>query len=285
MCGLVMQQWVSALFGFLFSAGPERGLTQTYSLPMGKTTLEPYPALLPCQPHYRSYHDHNTGGCIMLFAGGPATKGPGMVVSNELQEPIRSHHDTDRDSVKHFKRATKSFLRLFNKDEQGHLQMGFNATFDVQTTKEDRNWPNIGLENQCHHSSYLVYFEVVTPAGQPLQPGSRGLIQFRLRVTTIARNFAEARSPSIAASFDRETATDLLADRFPIPRYIVCDQGVSQARFLLSKLNLSTTHMSNNMYGSTQNANAGQAIFTDDVSLQVFMEHLKQLASCFLHVS
>lgn len=30
-----------------------------------------------------------------------------MVVSNELKEPIRSHHDIDRDSVKHFKRATK----------------------------------------------------------------------------------------------------------------------------------------------------------------------------------
>jgi protein transport protein SEC23 len=49
----------------------------------------------------------NTGARIMLFAGGPATEGPGMVVSNELKEPIRSHHDIDRDSVKHFKRATK----------------------------------------------------------------------------------------------------------------------------------------------------------------------------------
>ncbi len=66
-------------------------------------------------------------------------------------------------------------------------------------------------------------------------------------------------------------------DRFPIPRYIVCDQGGSQARFLLSKLNPSTTHMTNNMYGSSQAAGAGQAIFTDDVSLQVFMEHLKRL--------
>jgi protein transport protein SEC23 len=43
----------------------------------------------------------------MLFAGGAATEGPGMVVSHELKEPIRSHHDIDRDSVKHFKRATK----------------------------------------------------------------------------------------------------------------------------------------------------------------------------------
>lgn len=72
---------------------------------------------------------------------------------------------------------------------------------------------------------------------------------------------------------------DLLVDRFPVPRYIVCDQGGSQARFLLSKLNPSTTHMSAPMYGSTVGANAGQAIFTDDVSLQVFMEHLKRLVS------
>jgi hypothetical protein len=43
----------------------------------------------------------------MLFSGGPPTDGPGLVVSPELREPIRSHHDIDRDSVKHFKRATK----------------------------------------------------------------------------------------------------------------------------------------------------------------------------------
>jgi len=36
--------------------------------------------------------------------------------------------------------------------------------------------------------------------------------------------------------------------------------------------------MSASMYGSAQSAGAGQAIFTDDVSLQVFMEHLKRLA-------
>jgi hypothetical protein len=33
-----------------------------------------------------------------------------MVVSNELKEPIRSHHDIDRDSAKHFKRAAKVCL-------------------------------------------------------------------------------------------------------------------------------------------------------------------------------
>ena len=76
-----------------------------------------------------------------------------------------------------------------------------------------------------------------------------------------------------------QDAQDLLVDRFPIPRYIVCDQGGSQARFLLSKLNPSTTHMSASMYGSTAAAGGGQAIFTDDVSLQVFMEYLKRLVS------
>ncbi|KAI6108612.1 hypothetical protein EDD16DRAFT_1694816 [Pisolithus croceorrhizus] len=475
----------------------------------------------------------NTGARIMLFAGGPATEGPGMVVSNELKEPIRSHHDIERDSVKHYKRAVKfyeglakrasnnghvvdlfgllemkslpnstngvivlsdsfatsifqqSFLRIFNKDEQDFLEMGFNATFDVQTTKELKvsgligHAISAGKKSACvgeteigigqtsawrlnaitPRTSAAVYFEVVTPAGQALQPGSRGLIQFvthyqhssgqqRLRVTTIARNFAEAGSPSIAASFDQEAAAvlmariavfkaeiddspdvlrwldrmlirlcqkfadyrkedptsfrlsdnfsiypqfmfhlrrsqflqvfnnspdetafyrhilneedvnnslimiqptlmsytfdvppqpvlldsvsikpdvillldtffhilifhgetvaqwrkagyqdqegyenfkelleapvtdaqDLLVDRFPIPRYIVCDQGGSQARFLLSKLNPSTTHMTTSMYGTAAGTGTGPAIFTDDVSLQVFMEHLKRLA-------
>ncbi len=44
----------------------------------------------------------------MLFGGGPCTEGPGMVVSNELREPIRSHHDIDKDTAKHYKRAIKA---------------------------------------------------------------------------------------------------------------------------------------------------------------------------------
>ena len=72
----------------------------------------------------------------------------------------------------------------------------------------------------------------------------------------------------------KEAAMELLSDRFPIPMYVVCDQYGSQARFLLSKLNPSTTHTTE-AYGNA----AGQAIFTDDVSLQVFYEHLKKLAT------
>ena len=376
----------------------------------------------------------------------------------------------------------QSFNKIFDKDEEGNLQMGFNATLDVQCTKELKVSGLIGhavsanKKSACvgeteigigHTSAWrlcsitprtsaAVYFEVVTPAGQPLPPGSRGLIQFvthyqhssgqyRLRVTTVARNFAEPGSGQIPLSFDQEAAAvlmariavfkaeiddspdvlrwldrmlirlcqkfadyrkddpssfrlgetfniypqfmfhlrrsqflqvfnnspdetayyrhvlngedvnsslimiqptlmsygfegppqpvlldsmsirpdvvllldtffhllifhgetiaqwrkagyqdqegyenfkeileapqadaqDLLMDRFPIPRYIVCDQNGSQARFLLSKLNPSTTHMTGGAYGT---AAPGAAIFTDDVSLQVFMEHLKRLA-------
>ncbi|KAG2351573.1 hypothetical protein BDR07DRAFT_1443220, partial [Suillus spraguei] len=126
--------------------------------------------------------------------------------------------------------------------------MGFNATFDVQTAKELKvsgligHAISIGKKSACvgeteigmgqtsawrinsitPRTSAAIYFEVVTPAGQPLSPGSRGLIQFvthhqhssgqmRLRVTTIARNFAEANSPSIASSFDQEAAAVLMA--------------------------------------------------------------------------
>jgi protein transport protein SEC23 len=74
----------------------------------------------------------------------------------------------------------------------------------------------------------------------------------------------------------RKEAQELLQDRFPIPRYIECDQGGSQARFLLSKLNPSVTHASAGRFGYG-NEPTGQQIFTDDVNFQVFLDHLKKL--------
>lgn len=71
----------------------------------------------------------------------------------------------------------------------------------------------------------------------------------------------------------RHEIAELLVERFPIPRYIVCDQGGSQARFLLSRINPSATHAT-----SSYGAPSAQAVFTDDVSLQTFMDHLKKLA-------
>ncbi|TDZ17373.1 Protein transport protein sec23 [Colletotrichum orbiculare MAFF 240422] len=484
----------------------------------------------------------HAGGRIMLFAGGPATEGPGMVVGPELREPIRSHHDIDRDNVKYYKKALKfydnlakrtahnghiidifagcldqvgllemkglcnstgghmiltdsftssmfrqSFIRIFEKDGDDNLVMGFNATLEVLTTKELKvtglighaislnkksssvGETECGIGNTCSwkmcgidpNASYGVYFEIASQGGptQHQPTPQKGMIQFltyyqhssgqfHLRVTTVARSLSgPAGDPAIAQSFDQEAAAvlmsriavfkaevddgpdvlrwvdrmlirlcsrfadyrkddpssfrleknftlypqfmfhlrrsqflqvfnnspdetafyrhvlnhedtsnslimiqptldsytfdqeggqpvlldstsiqathillldtffhilifhgetiaewrkagyqeqegyenfaalleqpkedarDLITDRFPLPRFIVTDQGGSQARFLLSKLNPSTTHTTG-AYGGVGAQNA-QTIFTDDVSLQTFMDHLMKLA-------
>ncbi|KAI6096995.1 hypothetical protein EDD17DRAFT_1820711 [Pisolithus thermaeus] len=71
-------------------------------------------------------------------------------------------------------------------------------------------------------------------------------------------------------------AQDLPLGSFPIPQYIVYDEGGSQVCFLLSKLNPSTMHMMMSMYSMA--AGTGPVIFMYNVSFQVFMEHLKCLA-------
>ncbi|CAF4161833.1 unnamed protein product, partial [Adineta steineri] len=68
-------------------------------------------------------------------------------------------------------------------------------------------------------------------------------------------------------------ATEILQNRFPMPRYIVTEANGSQARFLLYKVNPSQTH-TNCGWGQA----LGAPILTDDVNLQTFMEHLKKLA-------
>lgn len=478
-----------------------------------------------------------TGARIMLFSAGPPTLGPGMVVSTELKEPIRSHHDIDRDHAKHYKKAVKfyeslakrashnghavdicagcydqvglqemkslvnstggvmiltdafttsifkqSVQRIFAKDSQGFLQMGFNASMDILTTKELKinglighavslnkksasvADTEIGIGQTCSWKmcsitpahTYATYFEIATQGGAAMQQSNqKALIQYlthyqhssgtyRLRVTTLARGLVTGGSPEIAMSFDQEAAAvimariavykadvedapdvlrwidrmliklcqkfadyrkddpssfrlstnfslypqfmfhlrrsqflqvfnnspdetafyrhclnredltnslimiqptlisftfgaspvpvlldsvsikadvillldtffhilifhgeniaqwrkagfqdqdnhanfrelleaprkeagELLVDRFPLPRFINTDAGGSQARFLLSKLNPSTTHQNSDSYGSAGSA----VVLTDDVSLQTFMGHLQKLA-------
>ncbi|CAH9080693.1 unnamed protein product [Cuscuta europaea] len=70
-----------------------------------------------------------------------------------------------------------------------------------------------------------------------------------------------------------DEAQALIHERFPVPRLVVCDQHGSQARFLLAKLNPSATY--NNAH---EMVSGTDVIFTDDVSLQIFFEHLQRLA-------
>ena len=66
-------------------------------------------------------------------------------------------------------------------------------------------------------------------------------------------------------------AAEIIKGRFPVPRLVDCDQHGSQARFLLAKLNPSSTYNSSMAAGT-------EVIMTDDVSLSVFMDHLCKLA-------
>merc|ERR1719401_1552350 len=70
-----------------------------------------------------------------------------------------------------------------------------------------------------------------------------------------------------------EDAKQILANRFPVPKFIQTNAGGSQARFLTSKVNPSNTHTNSGF-----DSGGTSVVITDDVSLKVFMEHLVRLA-------
>ena len=70
-----------------------------------------------------------------------------------------------------------------------------------------------------------------------------------------------------------EAARLAAAARMPTAKVVACDQGGSQARFLLAKLNPSVTHAT-----PPEASVGGELIFTEDVSLAVFVQHLSKLA-------
>ncbi|KAL6762935.1 hypothetical protein V8C86DRAFT_2509254 [Haematococcus lacustris] len=69
----------------------------------------------------------------------------------------------------------------------------------------------------------------------------------------------------------QQEVKEIAARRFPVPRIVDCDKNGSQARYLLVKLNPSSTY-------SSAMPTSAEVINTDDVSLATFTEHLKRLA-------
>jgi protein transport protein SEC23 len=63
--------------------------------------------------------------------------------------------------------------------------------------------------------------------------------------------------------------------RLPFPRFIECVEKGSQSRFLMAKLNPSITQSTVEGPGG---AAAEPPVFTEDVSLNVFLQHLRRLA-------
>lgn len=90
------------------------------------------------------FRHREAGARIMLFSGGPATEGPGMVVGPELKEAIRSHHDIDRDNIKYYKKALKVKI-------QADLG-GSGLTFPSST----KLWPSASLRTVTLLTSSLV---------------------------------------------------------------------------------------------------------------------------------
>jgi len=85
-----------------------------------------------------------------------------------------------------------------------------------------------------------------------------------------------------------EDANSILAKRFPVPIYVVCDQGASQARFLLAVLDPGKAGSTNPLFlpasgatGPDGNIAKSQMLHTDDVPLHMFMEHLKKKVVSF----
>ncbi|XP_073751235.1 protein transport protein Sec23A isoform X2 [Callorhinus ursinus] len=167
----------------------------------------------------------NTGARIMMFIGGPATQGPGMVVGDELKTPIRSWHDIEKDNAKYVKKGTKTSREIKISGAIGPC-VSLNSKGPCVSENEigtggTCQWKICGLSPT---TTLAIYFEVVNQHNAPIPQGGRGAIQFvtqyqhssgqrRIRVTTIARNWADAQTQiqNIAASFDQEAAAILMA--------------------------------------------------------------------------
>ncbi|CCH63014.1 hypothetical protein TBLA_0J00130 [Henningerozyma blattae CBS 6284] len=73
----------------------------------------------------------NFAARIILFSSGPATIGPGLVVTTELKDPLRSHNDIDNDHALHFKKASKFYNHLAERiADNGHTVDIFAGCYD-----------------------------------------------------------------------------------------------------------------------------------------------------------
>ena len=80
----------------------------------------------------------------MLFMGGPGTQGPGMVVDNELKNPMRSHHDLEKDNARHVRKAIKHYEALSRRAaENGHVVDIFACQLNQTGLHEIKSFPNV----------------------------------------------------------------------------------------------------------------------------------------------
>ena len=104
-----------------------------WPVPQGKRYLRSTGAALSIAVGLLEALYPNCGARILTFIGGPCTQGPGMIADEELKNPIRSHHDIDKDNAKYMKKAVKHYESLANRAAaNGHIMDIYSA--DVNQT-------------------------------------------------------------------------------------------------------------------------------------------------------
>jgi len=70
-------------------------------------------------------------GARIFAIGGPCTEGPGMIISKDLSEPVRSQKDLDKDAAPHLQKAVKFYDGLAKQlVSQGHMLDVFASALD-----------------------------------------------------------------------------------------------------------------------------------------------------------
>jgi protein transport protein SEC23 len=97
----------------------------------------------------------NCGGRIMTFIGGAASQGPGQVVDDELKNPIRSHHDIEKDNIKYMKKATKHYDILAKRAaDNGHAIDIYSCSLDQTGLLEMKGCCNMTGGNMVMGDSF-----------------------------------------------------------------------------------------------------------------------------------
>ena len=99
----------------------------------------------------------NCGGRIMSFVGGACSQGPGQVVDDELKNPIRSHHDIEKDCAKFMRKAIKHYEGLAKRAaDNGHAIDLYSCALDQTGLLEMKSvcnmtGGNMVMGDRCSH--------------------------------------------------------------------------------------------------------------------------------------
>ncbi|KAF0895495.1 hypothetical protein E2562_013591 [Oryza meyeriana var. granulata] len=113
-----------------------------------------------------------TGARIIALLGGPCTEGPGMIVSKDLSEPVRSHKDLDKDAAPHFQKAVKFYDGLAKQlVSQGHVLDVFASALDQVGLAEmkvaiERTGGLVVLSESFGHSVFKDSFKRIFEGGE-----------------------------------------------------------------------------------------------------------------------